>query len=653
MPIEGQTTLSQLARNLGKLAAAASVPDRLTLRVVAYPAANGQWLDFASALWLGGFGDPADPETFAIPGKLYVANQSRAATAVADAAALRKLLDDWAPAQQRVVLGEYDESINVSRMSSATQWNDWPCWRVELSRAGTASVHDPPPPPGHVRIRGTRYSRDTIGAFAAAWTGVHAVGHRNTPDHATHLVIPDRRARIIDAKWNGGMLEVTIEANHGIAYDVQVAVNVGRDDSAWAEAPVVDSVARIAVSRSAASIRLSLLGEDDFRYDECWETPRGPKGRFALLERDHVPARTPDFAPLPDLPAQAAGMHSFDKEPRAIQRVNNSTESDAPAHPGSHETRAASRSGTGKDQPLMFDDGVRQLARRMYGASLPERTRHLDRELQRVKEEMVKRGMLRSGMTEQRVNEVLSEELRSRVRLGWDAVQRVIAAGGLIPDSAMAEAVGEELGIIGRQAAETLLAHIRGPVTPWGIHVAALDGVLGEALNSVKAEVDLAVLAGRSGTWASVSGSSHPVSQPPEVYEYDVFISHASEDKADAAEPLARALSSVLRVWYDRDVLAIGDSLRQSIDRGLARSRYGIVILSPHFFRKHWPQQELNGLATREVGGQKVILPVWHHVSFDDVRAASPILADRIAGSTADGIAPLAQELIGVVRGKP
>ena len=92
-------------------------------------------------------------------------------------------------------------------------------------------------------------------------------------------------------------------------------------------------------------------------------------------------------------------------------------------------------------------------------------------------------------------------------------------------------------------------------------------------------------------------------SKPEE--EWDVFISHASEDKDAIATPLAEALRAKgLRVWYDDFALKMGDSLRQSIDRGLARSRFGVVILSGYFFQKHWPQQELNGLATREDSGK-------------------------------------------------
>ena len=69
--------------------------------------------------------------------------------------------------------------------------------------------------------------------------------------------------------------------------------------------------------------------------------------------------------------------------------------------------------------------------------------------------------------------------------------------------------------------------------------------------------------------------------------KWDLFISHASEDKADVVIPLAHALElGGLRVWLDRQQLTIGDTLRQKIDEGLAQSRFGAVVLSEHFFRK-------------------------------------------------------------------
>lgn len=122
---------------------------------------------------------------------------------------------------------------------------------------------------------------------------------------------------------------------------------------------------------------------------------------------------------------------------------------------------------------------------------------------------------------------------------------------------------------------------------------------------------------------------------PPEQIGYDAFICQASEDKEKFVKPLADALTHMeYQVWYDEFELRVGDSLRQSIDKGLVNSRYGIVVLSPAFFAKNWPQYELNGLTAREMDGHKVILPIWHMVDRDDVLAYSPTLADKVALST-------------------
>jgi hypothetical protein len=74
--------------------------------------------------------------------------------------------------------------------------------------------------------------------------------------------------------------------------------------------------------------------------------------------------------------------------------------------------------------------------------------------------------------------------------------------------------------------------------------------------------------------------------------------------------------------------------LRRNIDRGLANSRFGIVVLSEAFFRKEWPARELDGLTTMEIQGQTRILPIWHKVSMDEVARYSPILADKVALNT-------------------
>lgn len=117
---------------------------------------------------------------------------------------------------------------------------------------------------------------------------------------------------------------------------------------------------------------------------------------------------------------------------------------------------------------------------------------------------------------------------------------------------------------------------------------------------------------------------------------FDFFISHASEDKESFVRPLAESLiQNGMKVWYDEFQLQIGDSLRKKIDEGLKFSKYGIVVLSRDFFNKNWPEYELNGLVAREMNGIKVILPIWHNVTRDEVLSFSPTLADKVALNTA------------------
>jgi TIR domain-containing protein len=136
----------------------------------------------------------------------------------------------------------------------------------------------------------------------------------------------------------------------------------------------------------------------------------------------------------------------------------------------------------------------------------------------------------------------------------------------------------------------------------------------------------------------------------PTTKRWDVFISHASEDKEAVAMPLTKALEGAgVKVWLDQDRLRIGDSLRASIDEGLAESRFGVVIISAAFLGKQWPARELNGLMTLEEDGHKVILPIWHGVTKSQVAEHSPILADRLAADTKRGVAYVARAIEDVV----
>jgi len=127
------------------------------------------------------------------------------------------------------------------------------------------------------------------------------------------------------------------------------------------------------------------------------------------------------------------------------------------------------------------------------------------------------------------------------------------------------------------------------------------------------------------------------------------FISHDSRDKASIAEPVAIQLQKFMcPVWYDQFSLRIGDSLRESIERGLKECSKCILVLTPNFLRnKGWSKREYDSIFTREiVEKQSVILPVWHEVSTEDVYNFSPILADRVAVQWSLGIEEVARKLL-------
>ena len=135
----------------------------------------------------------------------------------------------------------------------------------------------------------------------------------------------------------------------------------------------------------------------------------------------------------------------------------------------------------------------------------------------------------------------------------------------------------------------------------------------------------------------------------------DIFISHATEDKRAVARPLARALEGLgITVWFDEFELGIGDSLRQRIDDGIARSRFGLVILSTSFFDKGWPEYELNGLVAQANNNQKPLMVIWHGISKEDVITRNPSLADIVARSTSSSsVAGIAQEIASVIANAP
>jgi len=118
---------------------------------------------------------------------------------------------------------------------------------------------------------------------------------------------------------------------------------------------------------------------------------------------------------------------------------------------------------------------------------------------------------------------------------------------------------------------------------------------------------------------------------PRRTEKFDLFLSHAAEDKDAIARPLHNALVEAgVTVWFDEAVLNLGDRLRRKINGGLARCTFGIIIISLHFLNKEWPRQELDALAAREVEcGRTIILPIWHEIDKAAILQRSPMLADR------------------------
>ena len=130
---------------------------------------------------------------------------------------------------------------------------------------------------------------------------------------------------------------------------------------------------------------------------------------------------------------------------------------------------------------------------------------------------------------------------------------------------------------------------------------------------------------------------------------WDLFLSHAHEDKQEIARPLALALMRRgARVWYDEFSLRLGDSLRKSIDLGLAKSRFGVVILSPSFFAKRWTDSEFAALYGRQhSGSENIIIPIWHKVTKQEVQQYSPMLADLVAIPTTLPLVDIADRILG------
>ncbi len=121
-------------------------------------------------------------------------------------------------------------------------------------------------------------------------------------------------------------------------------------------------------------------------------------------------------------------------------------------------------------------------------------------------------------------------------------------------------------------------------------------------------------------------------------FQYDIFLSHASEDKDDVARPLAVLLQERgLRVWFDEFEFRIGDNIIEKLNKGINASRFGTVVLSKAFIdlAKHWTKHELNTLEFLWVTENRIMFPVWHNITVLEIREFRASLANIFGLSTA------------------
>ena len=120
----------------------------------------------------------------------------------------------------------------------------------------------------------------------------------------------------------------------------------------------------------------------------------------------------------------------------------------------------------------------------------------------------------------------------------------------------------------------------------------------------------------------------------------DVFLCHAWDDRGGAAKELHDLLESRgVSVWFSEKDVVLGTSLLREIDKGLARSRVGIVLVTPALLRR-LPQE---GIADKELSvllARDLLVPIVHDTTYEALREVSPMLASRSGLSTAE--APMA-----------
>lgn len=128
--------------------------------------------------------------------------------------------------------------------------------------------------------------------------------------------------------------------------------------------------------------------------------------------------------------------------------------------------------------------------------------------------------------------------------------------------------------------------------------------------------------------------------------KYDVFVSYAIEEKDTVAAPVAEGLRlKGLSVFFGGDELEPGDSVSETIYRGLKNSAYFIPVLSRNYVREWTIIEWHHMLQLEKEMGTRLIHPVWHNLTKTEAGALFPALHDHFGLSTTAGIEPIVARL--------
>ncbi len=126
----------------------------------------------------------------------------------------------------------------------------------------------------------------------------------------------------------------------------------------------------------------------------------------------------------------------------------------------------------------------------------------------------------------------------------------------------------------------------------------------------------------------------------------DIFISHASEDKNFVRSLAKKLYEYKLEIWYDENDLKLGDNFRPEIEKAISITRYAVVVCSRNYFSKSWPQQELEMLQNKEQHNDKIILPILHDFSHDDLKKHSPSLAGKTSVASTESMELIVNKIL-------